>query len=527
MSTTAREIEANMTRKMTLVSKIFLALAGFGLLAAALSIFFIPNYAKWALGFMAGTAVFFLLWITTAFPQVKSYVGRRSTKLGMNTIVMALVVTGVIIGLNYVISQNEVEVDFTKNKLYSFSEQTAKVLKGLTNKVKVTTFLPNEARPKVGATLKRYQVLSGQKIEVRHVDLFSEPEVVRSFNAANEKNLVVFESMTRESRIQLKGSNLEEQLTNAIIRVTKDGTQNICFLTGHGELDIDSSEKRGLSLYKEKLKGYRYESKKVSLLEQEKVPTDCAALLIVGPQKALFPSEVAALVSFIEEGGKTAFFLDPYIDVSWANLVKSWGANAHDMVVADVNPVAQMMGGSPVLPIITGFDQTVPFLKKFKTPIGLRFARPVTAADVIKEGIQVKPLATTSERSFGETSDLRKTKRLEFTQGKDMQGPLSVGVHITGKSEKDKPLDIVVVGDSDFVSNEFARFVGNLDFSLNMVSYFVKDDDLISIRPKEAATKPLAVTNQDQRVTFGLTMVLFPFLFFFFAGTVYLRRRSR
>jgi ABC-type uncharacterized transport system involved in gliding motility auxiliary subunit len=523
--------EETQAPQMSFVSRLFLIIALVSILGAAMAVMFVPNYGPWAYGFMGLTALFFILWILTAYPQVKSYVGRRSTRLGANTLAVVLVTLGILVGVNFVAVQNEVEKDLTREGLYSLSEQTLKFLSNLDQEVKVTTFLSADVAPVVKDALERYTVFN-KKLKINHVDIEGHPEIVRAYNV-KRRNVLVFEAMTRESRVEsLNVDKLEEQITNALIQVSKEGTQNICFLTGHGEWDLASMEASGMGSFKESLKNSRYEGKEISLLEVEQVPSDCAALIVAGPKKALFDSEKKSLTDFITKGGKTALMLDPYIDSSWAEFVSAWGVESSDRIVVEYNPIAQAFGGSPIVPTLTEFDTTVPFVADFKGQMAMSEVRPVKAGSKVPEGLTIKSVAKTTANSWEESDDVRKVQALKYNAGQDVLGPVSVAVHVTGKlgAETDKDvrdIDLVVFGDSDFLNNDLSRYVNNLDMGLNLVAYFVQDTDLVSIRPKDKKSDPLDLSNQDMRVLFGFTIILLPFLFFFAAGTVYLRRRSR
>jgi ABC-type uncharacterized transport system involved in gliding motility auxiliary subunit len=56
----------------------------------------------------------------------------------------------------------------------------------------------------------------------------------------------------------------------------------------------------------------------------------------------------------------------------------------------------------------------------------------------------------------------------------------------------------VVVGDSDFITNELASApVLNADLFLNMVNWVAEDEDLISIRPREAEDRRIFLSSQQ------------------------------
>lgn len=68
----------------------------------------------------------------------------------------------------------------------------------------------------------------------------------------------------------------------------------------------------------------------------------------------------------------------------------------------------------------------------------------------------------------------------------------------------------MVVGSSRWVSNGFIRFNGNRDLFLNAMNWLTSDEDLISIRPKEADNRPLNMTARGMSSVFWLSVVFFP-----------------
>ena len=66
----------------------------------------------------------------------------------------------------------------------------------------------------------------------------------------------------------------EEGITGAFIRDLKTNTRTVCFVTGSGEHHVDSSDREGLSGFKDLLAKDNYESKTVDLLQAEDVPGD-------------------------------------------------------------------------------------------------------------------------------------------------------------------------------------------------------------------------------------------------------------
>src|SRR5207244_13418872 len=80
------------------------------------------------------------------------------------------------------------------------------------------------------------------------------PRVCHPFPTRRSSDLrpdtAVLESGKQETRIT---SVSEQELTNALIRVTKDEKKTIYFLTGHAEHLLEDSSKEGYSFLKEAL----------------------------------------------------------------------------------------------------------------------------------------------------------------------------------------------------------------------------------------------------------------------------------
>ena len=87
---------------------------------------------------------------------------------------------------------------------------------------------------------------------------------------------------------------------------------------------------------------------------------------------------------------------------------------------------------------------------------------------------------------------------------------------------------MVVVGDSDFLSNAYVELSGNKDFALNIIQWLAKDDRFIAIlRSEEPEFKPLFLDARQRFILMGVTIGVTP-AFFLLAGAlcVYWRRRT-
>jgi len=104
-------------------------------------------------------------------------------------------------------------------------------------------------------------------------------------------------------------------------------------------------------------------------------------------------------------------------------------------------------------------------------------------------------------------------------QGGAPDGPAAVD----GPKDQKKETTIIAVGNHNFVLNAFIQQVGNMDFFMNSVSYLMKDQDLIGIRPKELRQASLELSIERLRMVIGTVLLLA--IAFFVGGMIITGRR--
>jgi len=153
-----------------------------------------------------------------------------------------------------------------------------------------------------------------------------------------------------------------------------------------------------------------------------------------------------------------------------------------------------------------------------------------TASPVVESGAQSWAEADIKGlMSGGETT-------LDETKG-DKPGPITVAAAVNfskdaaavppGADAPPKPeTRVVVFGDSDFASNSAIGFSGNKDMFMNAVGWLSQQENLISIRPKDAADRrfnmPLPL---PQAVLAYGSWLLMPLLIFGLGIYTWTRRR--
>jgi ABC-type uncharacterized transport system involved in gliding motility auxiliary subunit len=482
-----------------------------------------------------------LVHLVLRFEDVVRGFGRRQLKYGSNTLVLVVAVLGVLFGLNYLVARHSKRFDLTKDQRFSLSDQTRKVLAGLKDDIKITYFQRARDVARGQDRLTEYQALSS-RLKAEFVDPVQSPAKAQAYDVRGPWPILVIERGDKREKISNDG---EQDITNALIKITRDGKKTVCLLEGEGERSSEDSGERGFSGAKSSLTKALYEVKGVFLMREKAVPADCTVLVVGGPEKDLLPDTTAAILDFVKQGGKALVLVEAELKDSYPNLVallKQWNIEAGKDVVVDVSGMGQLFGFSELAPLAIEYPYHA-ITKDFRLPTLYGGARSVAAGKGTAEGVTAQDLVKTSEQSWAE-SDLQLKGPIKFDEGKDRKGPIALAAVATVKGpapaptptpspapspapEEPKALEgrVVAIGDVDFASNALLGFQGNQDFFLNVVAWLAEDADLISIRPKEPENQALFLSRQAQQNVAWSSLVILPGLFVIAGVVSWWRRR--
>ena len=260
----------------------------------------------------------------------------------------------------------------------------------------------------------------------------------------------------------------------------------------------------------DELKKENYVTKTVNLVSENGVPADCTVLVDAGPAKALFPQEAEMIGKYLENGGKAMLLVDPDMNPGLADLLKAWNINLGENTVIDASGVGRMFGTGPAVPLVSDYGAH-PITQNFgRTMSFFPLARTVTIADKGNTKLYPVELLKTSSFSFA-VKDLEDLKKRggKLDPKVDTQGPLSIGVAVENK-EGDKDSRLVVIGDSDFASNQVISMQRNGDLFYNAINWLSADENLISIRPKSPTNRRVNLTEGQTRGLFWFSLVFLP-----------------
>jgi len=505
------------------------------------------SYRIWPYKKLVPAILFFLgiialiTYIVINLDILKQSFKRKSFIYSSNLLLVIVLVLGILVLINYFFAKNHYRMDFTESKLHSLSDQSVSVLKGLDKDVNIRLFFRegNYSRANMENLMEIYAYHSN-KIKYEFIDPDKNPGLVKRYEVA-EDGTTIFESGEKESRIT---SSSEEDITNAIIKITREGKKVIYFLEGHGEPSLDESGDNGLSIAKDELGKLAYETKELPLALADNFPDDVSLLVIPGPQKDLLPNELETINSYIQEGGRVFFMIDPETAPGLTPFLQEFGIELKNDLIVDT--VSRLLGGDYFMPVVNDYESHS-ITDKFRYATFFPYARSVSPAEEKPEGITVQSIAKSSQNSWSERQ--LDQQEVTFSEENDVGGPISLAVVATiepkektqeeGSAEEaadeqekmkatppEREGRMAVFGDSDFITNRYYYLSGNGNFFLNTVNWLTEEEDLIAIQPKTSSPRTIQLSPSQGRLIFFVSLIILPLVVLITGISVWIRRRS-
>lgn len=442
---------------------------------------------------------------------------------GMSTTAAVLSIAVILISLNIVLYKIKVpSFDLTKEKIFTLSDQTKKILKNLQAEIKIVGFFKtgssDEARFRDLIELFKRET---NKLRVEIYDPDKHPSLARQYDVPRYGIVYVEGPKKRETVWEIN----EKALIRGILEASTEEKLKIYFLTGHGEKEPDNYTDFGYSRLKNALEQENYEVEKLLLFgRKEGVPKDCAVLVIAGAVKPLSAEEMQAIKKYVENGGKLLLMLEPYPAPSFKDLLEPHGVEPLKAIAVDP---AQCLSGEVLAPVVSRYMH-----HEITRKMGLTFY-PTLRPLKIKEPKKARALAKTSKFSWAETS----LTKISFNELTDVKGPLTVAAvvdydpdDIAPEEGKDRPrIKMVVFGDSDFSMNAYVYIppTMNGNFVLNAIDWLAERPELVGIRPKEPTPAYVALTKAKARMVQILSLIAVPGAVFVAGWIVWLGRRRK
>ena len=513
----------------------------------------------------------------------------RTGRYGINTLILLVAFTGIVIVLNFVSFENTSRVDVTATNQFSLSERTKELLDGLQDDIRATAFYKAlEDTPSAEIAARRNRVVDTlQEFESRSsrfsfemVDPDLEPGRVAAYFGARPANFVsetvVIENLNTGEYDSFQPTDatfaqLEQNLVTSLYVASGQEQKTIYFLGGHGERNIDSSSSDGYGVLRRILEQENYQVRGLVWprnSEDVAVPEDAALVVVAGPTSDLPIAHAQALDLYLlgrytdgqrrRENGSMIFLGEPDTPDSWREFLVQWGVILLSGYIRDVD------GSVPTLPQTLALDMNFDNILNFnflvlgnnETALNSAFEAafeiiapqgqvlqtvymPDAAALTLLPVSDGSRLPLAMSITTGNSYLIADPDRDEpVTEGEnaDPQGPFipimlmrsagKVGMELPEEGPTDSDVSLILaMGDADFVSNVNIGRGSGLDMFVNSTNYLLGDYSLVSIRPKALAFREFNLDQNEYDFVRFSSWLFLPGLMALAAGLIWWLRR--
>jgi len=454
--------------------------------------------------------------------------------------------------VNYILSEFNKKVDLSYFKTTQASESSRKMVKNLSEPFKVTLFFPgaNEVQQEVEAYFRDLKRESSY-LQVRTVDHAMEPDLAKEL-AVSDNGFIVMSRRKQNESINV-GTKLA-RAKNTLRKLDADfqasfrklsHAQRVAYVTvGHEERTQDEREGvKGSSIrdLRTLLQRMNYEVKELGIGQGlgSEVPADATIVIMPGPRKELLPAEVEALKKYLRGGGHMICLLDPEAGVDMAPLLSPFGLKFVPVKLANDRFHVRVTS--------TQADRHVVFSNRFSahpsvstlTRNSAQLAAVMFGAGSLEEipptaggrkpqvqfTIHSMPFTWNDENGNFEVDppkEVRKVYELAavVTQPTDKPAP-----KMPGKKSEAPEMRLVVVADSDAISDQVFRNPGNAYLVIDAVKWLGGEEEYIGETTSEEDVRIMHTREKDQW-WFYLTIFAMPALVLG-AGLFYVSRRRK
>lgn len=454
----------------------------------------------------------------------------KTTQRGLNMGVVILLMLIILVTINYLGVKYNKTYDFSLAQQYSLSDQTKKVLDHLEEPLELKYFyqdgLQNQDQLKKSfANLVRLYQDYSPKVQFENIELNSRPKIVEEYGAKQGTGEAFLKYKGKINKIDTQfgatGGQVfsEQELTNALIKSTRQTQKSICFLAGHGERSIENErDEKAITAFSTLLTKRSFEVESLNLFQTGNIPEGCSVLVIAGATTDLQKNEVSLIQNYIKAGRPLLLLLDRETPKTIKDILTTIGLQLQNVYVFNIL-------NTPQGPIVSTDQPTVATQFSLESEISLPlaqnrqviFLKPDSLIELSKHESVLTPLVKTAEATVA-----LKTLNTSEYEGKPQS--FTLGYQVSG------PQNMVVFSDVNFVSNQVVLQSSNKDLIFNSISFLANEKDLISLIPKDISKTPLKVNgpilaNYFKYLVAGF-LIPIPFIFLIISLILWFRKRN-
>ena len=484
--------------------------------------------------YISGTVLF--LFLTCQLVQKHRWsVSAKKIRRGVFNSSFVVIGLAIVVAVN--VFANELpekakSVDLTSQNLYTLTDESVNLVKNL--KQDVTLYVlssEKSADDTVARTLRNYEDVSSH-IKVEYIDPAVSPNFYASYTdtAPSDGSIIVVCGNTSKvvsssdlyqydidysTYTQTKSAyDGEGQLTSAISYVTSEDLPKVYTITGHGETALDDT-------FKSALEKMNISVEDLTLLQEEAIPEDAAAVIINGPTSDFSADDATKISTYLAGGGKlivTTAYNKTEDTPNFDGILSAYDIQVTNGLVMDSDSSHYYQYPFYLLPDVASATQT----SKVSNYVFMPYAQALTNAGVHTDTITWTDLLTTSDNAYVKT-DISNITTFEKKSG-DQSGKFTLAANVT---DSKSGADITVVASVLAFSNDADSIVSGQNLALfkGIASTFASSDSAVSIDAKPYTYTTLSVNQSVAIMSETLLVMVLPVALIVIGIVIWYRRR--
>lgn len=484
--------------------------------------------------YVSGTVLF--LFLTCQLVQKHRWsVSEKKIRRGVFNSSFVVIGLAIVVAVN--VFANELpekakSVDLTSQNLYTLTDDSVNLVKDL--KQDVTLYVlssEKSADDTVARTLSNYEDASSH-IKVEYIDPAVSPNFYASYTdtAPSDGSIIVVSGNTSKvvsssdlyqydidysTYTQTKSAyDGEGQLTSAISYVTSEDLPKVYTITGHGETALDDT-------FKSALEKMNISVEDLTLLQEEAIPEDAAAVIINGPTSDFSADDATKISTYLAGGGKlivTTAYNKTEDTPNFDGILSAYDIQVTNGLVMDSDSSHYYQYPFYLLPDVASATQT----SKVSNYVFMPYAQALTNAGVYTDTITWTDLLTTSDNAYVKT-DISNITTFEKESG-DQSGKFTLAANVT---DSESGADITVVASVLAFSNDADSIVSGQNLALfkGIASTFASSDSAVSIDAKPYTYTTLSVNQSVAIMSETLLVMVLPVALIVIGIVIWYRRR--
>lgn len=459
------------------------------------------------------------------------------------TTILVIAIIAIFIALNiYINTLNTNPIDFTKEKLYTLSDESINQVKDINQDVHIY-FFGYEKDNNTVSLAKQYEI-ANSRIKAEAINIEERPDLAKKYGVEDDTSVGIivegpdrYKVLTQSDFYTYDTTTYEtidiseQKLTNAIIDTTIAKKPHIYFLTGHGEYTT-SNYLMTLGVF------IQNEVNDISDLDllQTDIPEDCDTLIIPNPTKDFSDVETDKILSYINKGGNILWLGEATIeDVDMPNISRILGefgfSFSKGIIIEEDSSKMILQSPELILTDISYHDITDNITNVVVASSG---KLNIESDEKLQElNVSINTLLKTSEKSFyrEDFSISTSTKT-----NADESGIFTVGAEFVKKIDDNTESKLIAFSNCSFVTDmaitsgnsglKLINLYNNKDLVLNSIAYLTDRGDTIRIRKDTGYVTYTATQMQDNIVR--LIIFVIPLIIIIIGIVIWqIRRRKK